>query len=292
MLADPTNILFDPDGSINYVWSFTDGESLEAREVSRNDGAELIVYISSQTGCEMTCRMCHLTQTGQNKARNAVHGEMVAQADRVLWEATRSGRMPEVIHFNFMARGEPLLNPAVDDTLFDALRGKVSAMFPFAHCKFKVSTIFPEGVDAAPLVERFGRNQPDIYYSLWGVNPEFRKKWFPRAEDPHVGLGRLVEWQAHTNKIPRLHLALIKGENDNPGNVNWLIEFVNRSGVHVNWNIVRFNPYPGSGYEEGDWQGARDALLASADGRVQVVDRVGPEVAASCGMFVGRDGTL
>ncbi len=150
MLLDPDSVFFDPDGSINYVWRFAEGECFEAREVRRQDGEELIVYISSQTACSQACRMCHLTQTGQNTERNATLSEMVAQADRVLWEATASGDRPSVIHFNFMARGEPLLNPAVNDVLFEALRGKASAMFPHALSKFKVSTIFPHGTEGAP----------------------------------------------------------------------------------------------------------------------------------------------
>ncbi len=276
---EPTRTHKDPDGSVNYVWQVGDGEALEARMVQRT-GDELIVYVSSQTACEMACRMCHLTQSGQVKARDATTIEMVKQVQHVLQNAP--GTNLHHININFMARGEPMDNPNVNDTLLDWLSELGSV-----RTRFKISTIMPKGTD---LIRRFGRTQPDIYYSLYSMDRDFRLKWFPRAGGPWHALGELRKWQDYTHKIPRIHFACIKGQNDHESDILGIINAVESVGLRVDWNIVRYNAFS-SKTQEGNWQMARN-VLRDRGHNVQVVERVGPEVAASCGMFVGKDGSM
>src|SRR3954468_7708240 len=100
----------DIDASIN--WGRRDGRGpTEARFVRRRRDT-VVIYLSSQTGCRQACRMCHLTATGQTASRDVTLDEYVAQAEVVLGHY-RGVEPATVAHFNFMARGEPLLNPVL-----------------------------------------------------------------------------------------------------------------------------------------------------------------------------------
>jgi len=269
------------DGSKNFIWDRGEGQKLEARYVVRNS-YELICYLSSQTACGRACRMCHLTRTGQVHAVDATFDDFMMQAERVLSEIKAEDGF-QIINYNFMARGEPLDNTEVRDGLLNAL-GQLAKHFGLT-ARFKISTIMPDGEDI-DLVERFGYIQPDIYYSLYSVDPNFRKRWFPKAENHWIALRRLREWQKFSHKIPKIHLALIKGENDSRTDIINLCNEIDFSELRVNFNIVRYNPYDVSS-EEGDWKLADKLFLERfPDSDIQIVQRVGFEAKASCGMFV------
>lgn len=134
---------------------------------------------------------------------------------------------------------------------------------------------------------RFDVIHPDIYYSLYGVDQDFRRKWFPNAAPVDCALEQLVEWQEHTHKIPKIHLATIKGVNDKAEDLVALRDVLKDSGLRFDINIVRYNPHETDQHEEGDWEGVADYLQWQfPDADVQIVDRVGFDVKASCGMFV------
>lgn len=280
-IMQPSNILVAKDGSKNFVWEFDEGQKMEARFVVRNP-EELICYISSQSACARACRMCHLTRTGQVNARNFRLSEMLTQAEYVLDEIKPDNQF-RIVNFNFMARGEPLDNPKVNSyTLFEL--GKLAKSIGLQP-RFKISTIMPAGADL-DLVDRFGMVQPDIYYSFYSVDPIFRKKWFPKAVECNSALSRLKEWQDFSHKIPRIHFALIAGENDSTASLEDLIATLRLHELRVDFNIVRYNPYDELS-AEGNWELAQQILHERMpEARVQVVQRVGYEAKASCGMFV------
>ena len=87
----PSNFQIIPsqeDASVNFVRPGDRLGFFEARYVRRTDDY-FIVYLSSQTGCQKACRMCHLTATGQNKFENASHGDFISQAETVLKQRFR-----------------------------------------------------------------------------------------------------------------------------------------------------------------------------------------------------------
>ena len=96
------------DASVNWDRPADVGR-LEARYV-RRCADYFVVYLSSQTGCAQGCRMCHLTATGQTRLRDVTFGEMLEQARTVLDHYRREAPPARTVHFNFMARGEPLAN--------------------------------------------------------------------------------------------------------------------------------------------------------------------------------------
>src|SRR6187549_3049009 len=96
------------DASVNWEKPANVGR-IEARYVRRSQDY-VVVYLSSQTGCDQGCRMCHLTATGQTDLRDVTLDEFLEQADTVLDHYRRASPPARSVHFNFMARGEPLAN--------------------------------------------------------------------------------------------------------------------------------------------------------------------------------------
>src|SRR5437868_8509248 len=96
------------DASVNWDRPADVGR-IEARYVRRRPDY-VAVYLSSQTGCAQGCRMCHLTATGQTRLRDVTHEEFLEQAQTVLEYYRREAPPARSVHFNFMARGEPLAN--------------------------------------------------------------------------------------------------------------------------------------------------------------------------------------
>src|SRR4051812_46852098 len=116
---------------------------LEARYVRRCPDY-FVVYLSSQTGCAQGCRMCHLTATGQTRLRDATFGELIEQAETVLAHYRGTAEPARTVHFNFMARGEPLASRVL---LADAdhLLGELArlAVGLSLRPRYLISTIYP-----------------------------------------------------------------------------------------------------------------------------------------------------
>src|SRR5690606_9370538 len=109
------------------------------------------------------------------------------------------------LHYNFMARGEPLSNPLLLDegpSVLHALRDMAGYTM---EVKFLISTILPESLVDRSLHDIFFEESlyPEIYYSIYSVNPEFRRRWLPRALPVEIALEKLVAWQQRTCKIPK-----------------------------------------------------------------------------------------
>lgn len=265
----------------------------EARYVRRTD-EYFIVYLSSHNGCSKACRFCHLTQTGQTDFDESSVEEMLAQADDVMAhyrEAVATGAQKPAgkIHFNWMARGEPLASSVVIKqwpALVAALTKK-AANLGITDLRFNLSSIMPS--DLVGELEFEGR-QPTIFYSLYSMDPAFRKRWLPKALPPEDALARLARWQERTQGELVLHWAFIAGENDSDAQCEAVLEAIERHGLKARFNLVRYNPFSeGQGVEPPEQ--VLHARLAQIQPRMsekgsRIVPRVGFDVKASCGMFV------
>jgi adenine C2-methylase RlmN of 23S rRNA A2503 and tRNA A37 len=282
------------DVSVNFVREGPFPGKIEARYVRRKPEV-FIVYLSSQTGCAKACRMCHLTQSGQTDFEDVPIDGYFQQADEVLEWYDRLNQPARIAHFNFMARGEVFANQYVHadaERLLIGLgqRATSRGLVPV----FKFSTIMPQEMAEVALADLFGAFSPDIYYSIYSVDPRFRRRWLPKAMDAELALAKLYDYQRIARKVPVLHWAFIEGENSDEASVAHLCDAVNAAGLRVDVNIVRYNPYserqgvePSIEVIEAHRRLLMDRLQGS---RVQIVDRVGFDVKASCGMFVGDRG--
>jgi 23S rRNA (adenine2503-C2)-methyltransferase len=278
------------DVSVNWIAKGRRHGFLEARYVRRT-AKKLVVYVSVATGCKQACRMCHLTATGQTKMEQASTDDIVRQSRQVLewYDANSSGA--EVVHFDFMARGEPLDNPNVladGHELLSRLasEARCRGLFP----KFLISTIIPRSFREYTFCDVFPVIHPEIYYSIYSMDEKFRKRWLPKAVPAEDGLMLLKGWQERTSKIPKLHFPLIGGANDSPENAIAICRAVRAAGLRVNVNLIRYNPYSEAhGYEPSYdvyEQNAATFREHLPDANVKIITRVGLDVNVACGMFV------
>lgn len=279
-------LISQEDDSVNFVTEVGPKQALEARYVRRNRDY-FICYVSVQTACRLGCRMCHLTATKQMIGRDATEIEICQQADTVL---THYKKQPtaDIVNYNFMARGEPFDSRVFTnnaDSILCTLAAKATALDLVPD--FNISTIMPRDIVPKRLWKTFRTISPNIYYSLYSMNHAFRAKWLPNAMDPKEALDILAEWQSHSHKIPRIHYAFIKGENDSETAVGLVCDAIKESGLRADFNIVRYNPFSDKYGEEGNYELACHIFrMQFPTSKVKIISRVGFDVAASCGMFV------
>jgi len=276
------------DHSVNFVEEQLTG-FIESRFVRKCD-EYFIAYLSSQTGCNRGCTFCHLTATGQTSFVDSSHNDFVAQAIQVFKHYRKQQKPAKYMHYNFMARGEPLANKILIDSGDELLLklGQV-AKEEGLPAKFGISTIMPSTLKK-PLPKVFNYITPTIYYSLYSTNEEWRKKWMPAAMPVDEALGILKEYQDFSKKMIKIHYAFIAGENDSIKEVSNVCDAIDKHKLICEFNLVRYNPAsPEQGEESSEEVLNRNVdLISSRFGvnKVQVIPRVGFDVKASCGMFV------
>lgn len=294
MLIPLRTLVSTVDRSVNFVRP-TDTGYFESRFVSRPNANYFIAYLSSQSGCSRGCRMCHLTATKQTKFKDASLADFETQAELVLqhWDASEFKASHQTVHFNFMARGEALECSTILEhgpDLLSMLGQKAQSRG--LQAKFLISTILPKSFLLNEFEALFHDRDfyvPEIYYSLYSVDPSFRQKWLPQAMSPQSALRKLTRWQAASGKRPKIHFAFIKGENDSEQSVRDLAHEVIVSGLQTDFNIVRYNPPNDTSQESSEEVIARNVEILKEllpDSDVRVIPRVGLDVFASCGTFV------
>lgn len=276
------------DKSVNFVQNVSDGY-LEARYVRRSD-RYFVIYLSSQSGCNRGCKFCHLTATGQTSYINATREDYLSQAKEVMQYYLTQPKAQEV-NYNWMARGEALANYNLLEGANEIL-GDLSSLAIKHNLipKFNVSTIMPKTLKRG-LADIFKGYNPTIYYSLYSLDKNFREKWMPGAMEPEMALDNLKEYQEITNKIINLHWAFIENENDSIAQLEDIVNLVNSRELLVNFNLVRYNPFSdkeGRESPEDVIQRNYQFLKENLSGKVKIINRVGFDVKASCGMFVEK----
>jgi adenine C2-methylase RlmN of 23S rRNA A2503 and tRNA A37 len=189
-----------------------------------------------------------------------------------------------------MARGEALVNPYLlsdSNSILSELQrlARERSLIP----QFNISTIMPKTLAGKKLKDIFPGIQPEIYYSIYSVDEDFRKRWLPKSLPVEESLKMLVDWQEFSGKIPKIHFAFIENENDSIESVTAICDAVNNVGLKVNVNIVRYNPFserqgtePSEEIIERNMHVMQE-LLPNA--RINLIKKVGFDVQASCGMF-------
>lgn len=273
------------DQSVNFIEEQLVG-FLESRYVRKVDDY-FIAYLSSQTGCNRGCKFCHLTATGQTSFVDSTIGDFVSQWHNIEKHYMKEKKRAKYVHFNLMARGEPLANKHLlerGDELLIQLGN--AAKYRNLRAKFNISTIMPVTLNKS-LSDVFNFMSPTIYYSLYSVKDSFRQKWLPTALPVLDALARLKEYQNFSKKIVKIHHAFIKGENDSFQDVVAMCKVLNMSGLAWEFNLVRYNPFSQEQGEESPYiDQLLDIIRDNTPNKVQKIPRVGPDVKASCGMFV------
>lgn len=264
-------------------------DGMECRYVRRNN-EKMTVYLSSQKGCKQACRFCFLTQKGYTDDTNVTIEEYERQIDAV-FDCYLDDPEPAIrVNFDLMAKGEPfenfdLLNNFAD---FYELCESFASDYELDF-KINISSILPQWVNENDIDRFYSWDKVRIYYSLYSLNPDFRKKWLPRANPfPIDNLKQLYMLQKKYNKPYRVHWCYISGENDTSDQTHALGEILANHGS-PNVNIVRYNPFSGQQGKESAFDNIQSNawILKKTYGlNVKIIPRVGFDVNASCGMFI------
>lgn len=293
----------DIDKSINMIFDHRDGGKVETRAIQRSDDT-LIVYLSSDIGCNALCKQCFLTQTGQIQSRPLSLEDFYLQAYSILNLLEDDCRLDGVttIHYNFMAQGDILLNQSAMiyfELLYTGLKKIANQFISKANVLYKLSTIFPK---ASFLFNRSEEDQKiwlhdrilslddriEFYYSLYTLKEDVRKRWLPNAADPEH-IGKLFSGKIHGLRI---HHALIKDVNDSEEDIALIHDWLERHTLYVGFNIVRYNSFNDkTGMEPSETTikaYVNQMNLSHRVNRIQIIPRADPKTYVSCGMFLDK----
>jgi 23S rRNA (adenine2503-C2)-methyltransferase len=249
------------DGTVRYLFSFDDGQSVEsvwmpegddgetgdgseagdllitdlapAKHVRRRDRATICV--SSQAGCAVDCRFCLTALLGLK--RNLTAGEIVGQVLCILNEQKVSPP-DDRINLVFMGMGEPFLNY---DNFIKAVRLLVEEV-GIAESRMTVST-----AGIVPRIRDFGDEaiRPKLAISLNASNDELRTRLMPlnRKWNLEALISAARDFPLRNRERITFEYVLLNGVNDSPQNAREVVELLR--GMRAKVNLIALNPGPG-----------------------------------------------
>jgi 23S rRNA (adenine2503-C2)-methyltransferase len=251
------------DGTVRYLISFADGQSVETVWMPEGDGGEAgdgseaaeaaetaeketpaqsprsfgrsTICISSQVGCAVDCQFCLTALLGVK--RNLTAGEIVGQVCAVLKDQKVSP--PEDrINLVFMGMGEPFLNY---DNFMKATQLLVEAV-GIAERRMTVST-----AGIVPRIYDFAKEplRPKLAISLNASNDELRTRIMPlnKKWNLEMLIAAAKEFPLRTREWITFEYVLLGGVNDTPENAKEVAALLH--GLRCKVNLIALNPGPG-----------------------------------------------
>lgn len=270
------------DGTKKWLLSVGNGNAVETVFIPEANRGTLC--ISSQVGCALECSFCSTGRQGFN--RNLSVAEIVGQlwwANRALGSAPGGERI--ISNVVMMGMGEPLLNfenvvSALDLMLDDSAYG-------LSRRRVTVST---SGV--IPAMDRLGERCPvALAVSLHAPNDSLRdvlvpiNKKYPLRELMAACL-RYIEHAPRD--FVTFEYVMIDGVNDSAAHAKELVKLVKE--VPSKFNLIPFNPFPGSGYGRSKHAAveAFKSILVDAGFVVTTRKTRGDDIDAACGQLAGQ----
>lgn len=241
------------DGTVRYLMSFGDGESVETvwmpegDQGEAGDGSEAgdeeekgrewqraTICVSSQVGCAVGCEFCLTAQLGVK--RNLTAGEMLGQIIAVLNDQKAfPGR--ERLNLVFMGMGEPLLN-------FDNFMKAVRLLAEGVGIPESRMTVSTAGI--VPRIYDLGREavRPKLAISLNASNDELRSRLMPlnRKWNLEALLAAAREFPLRNRERLTFEYVLLNGVNDAVENAREVLDLIR--GIRAKVNLIALNPGP------------------------------------------------
>lgn len=316
--APPLRSGASADGTRKWLLDVGGGEAVETVYIPESDRGTLC--ISTQAGCAVNCRFC---STGaQGFSRNLRTAEIIGQ----LWmaehelrrEAAPSPLLPAmapafapagagatagrpvgasatanervISNVVLMGMGEPLQNY---DAVLPALRLMLDDdAYGLSRRRVTVST---SGM--VPMIDRLARDCPvALAVSLHAPDDALRDELVPLNRKYPIAelLAACRRYLAHSPRnFITFEYVLLAGVNDSDAQARALLRRM--ADLPCKFNLIPFNPFPGSELRRPDAQRVRDfALRLEEGGIVTTVRRTrGDDIDAACGQLAGavRDRT-
>ena len=270
------------DGTRKWLLDVGTGNGVETVFIPEDDRGTLCV--SSQVGCALECTFCSTGRQGFN--RNLSTAEIIGQ----LWWANKSmGITPKnervVSNVVMMGMGEPLAN-------YDSVVAAMQIMLDdhgYGLSRRRV-TLSTSGL--VPAMDRLREDCPvALAVSLHAPNDALRdvivpiNKKYPLRE-------LLAACERYLQRAPRdfvtFEYVMLDGVNDTPEHARQLVALVRH--VPCKFNLIPFNPFPGSGYARSTSSAIRvfREILQEAGYVVTVRKTRGDDIDAACGQLAGK----
>ncbi len=270
------------DGTRKWLLAFADGQTVETVFIPEEDRGTLCV--SSQVGCTLTCRFCH---TGtQRLVRNLTAGEIVGQvmvARDALGEwPTPTDEARSLTNIVLMGMGEPLYNfDEVSKAMHIVMAGDGLAL---GKQRITLST---SGI--VPDIKRCGEElRTNLAISLHAANDDTRDAIMPiNKKYPLKDLMEACRTYPGVSNARRItfEYVMLKGINDSEDDARALVKLVKK--VPCKFNLIPFNPWPGTPYECSDQETIErfQQILADAGLTCPIRTPRGRDILAACGQL-------
>ena len=253
------------DGTVRYLFGFSDGQSVETVWMPEGDGGEAgdgspsgdeelaevsrvtsyesrvtagrhraTICVSSQVGCAVECAFCMTALLGLH--RNLTAGEIIGQVLAVLNDQ-QVDIGSDRINLVFMGQGEPFLNY---DNFMQAVRMLVTeAGIPASRMTVSTSGIVPRIAD-------FGTEdiRPKLAVSLNAPNEALRTSVMPITKKWTIEklLATLRDFPLRNRERLTFEYVLLGGVNDDPSHARALVDLIR--GLRAKVNLIALNPGP------------------------------------------------
>ncbi len=270
------------DGTRKFLFDVGGGNAVETVFIPEDDRGTLC--ISTQAGCALDCSFCSTGKQGFN--RNLTVAEIIGQ----LWQANRAlGADPKgdrvISNVVLMGMGEPLANfentvtalrLMLDDNAYGLSRRRV--------------TVSTSGL--VPVMDRLGDECPvALAVSLHAPNDTLRDELVPiNRKYPLNEL--MAACSRYLEKAPRdfvtFEYVMLDGINDSDTQAYELLELTRK--VSCKFNLIPFNPFPGSPYLRSPTHRIRRFAEILMEGGVVTTTRKtrGDDIDAACGQLAGQ----
>jgi len=264
-------------------WLFRFGDTNEAETVYIPEEDRGTVCISSQVGCTLTCTFCHTgtQRLVRNLSAAEIVGQFMAARDSYAEWPTPADETRLLSNIVMMGMGEPLFNY---DNVATALRIVMDGE-GIALSKRRI-TLSTAGV--VPMIRRCGEELGvNLAISLHAVHDELRdhlmpiNKKYPLAEL----MAALREYPTYNSRRITFEYVMLKDVNDSLADARALMRLV--KGIPAKFNLIPFNPWPGSSFECSNAEQIRrfSELLFDAGYAAPVRQPRGQDILAACGQL-------
>jgi 23S rRNA (adenine2503-C2)-methyltransferase len=287
------------DGTVRYLFAFSDRETVETVWMPEGDGGEAAdgseagdelarrtpawdratICISSQVGCAVDCQFCLTALLGVK--RNLTAGEIVAQVCAVLREQ-RVSPPQDRVNLVFMGMGEPFLNY---DNFMKAVRLLVDGV-GIPESRMTVST-----AGIVPRIHDFGREpvRPKLAISLNASNDELRSELMPlnRKWNLAMLMDAARAFPLRARERLTFEYVLLDGKNDESEHARQVVELIR--GIRAKVNLIALNPGPGIAFRTPAEERvlAFQRILIAAGVPTFIRRPRGRDIYAACGQLKG-----
>ncbi len=276
--------LISVDTTRKWLIKFADGNEAETVYIPDEDEERGAVCVSSQVGCTLTCRFCH---TGtQLLVRNLTAAEIVGQflvaRDAYGEWPTPDDSARKLSNIVMMGMGEPLYN-------FDNVATALKILMDGEGVAISKRRITLSTSGVVPMMKRCGEELGvNLAISLHAVTDDVRDQIMPiNKKYPLAELMKACAEYPGASNARRItfEYIMLKGVNDSPADARQLLRLV--KGLPAKFNLIPFNPWPGSSFSCSDMRDIRafSDVLQDAGYSAPIRKSRGADILAACGQL-------